>query len=164
MTGFKEPLINSWMNALCPKWPISVLWNLAIALLLRSTGKCQCRGDRMSMSGLTFHALNWTVRRSGILNHNPIHPKLIRGSLTVSLPACLSRFPVIAALNWKLSRSERRPLMGLNRLVVNRSVDTGEPYRVTWLVYRRILSVGKIIEAKLWTLNGLFSDSWLFWR
>jgi hypothetical protein len=28
-----------------------------------------------------FHALNLTVRRIGILNHNPIHPELIRGSL-----------------------------------------------------------------------------------
>jgi len=30
---------------------------------------------------LAFHALNLTVRRFGILNHNTIHPELIRGSL-----------------------------------------------------------------------------------
>ena len=39
---------------------------------------------------LAFHALNLTVRRFGILNHNTIHPELIRDSIDNSglLYAC----------------------------------------------------------------------------
>jgi hypothetical protein len=44
---------------------------------------------------LAFHALNLTVRRSGILNHNSIHSELIRGSLTYTYTETAMKYLII---------------------------------------------------------------------